>query len=107
MTFPSDIPRLSDKQRESNSQAATDAFMDWARKAGKTDVYLQLKVRDCAIAATVLAYHAATLVVDGGDPELMLALAQEFAAPLRIACGPDETQRVLELLATMFTGLEP
>lgn len=80
--------------------------MVWARNEGKAPLPITVDLRDWVLVIACVTHHAANLVVEDGDPGLLITIAGTMTQQLREVLGQAETERLLALMGTMMTGIE-
>lgn len=96
---------VTDLERERNAMAASRRFSAWAEGEGSQPLAIALERRDWALIVAVAAHHAALLTVQGGDPDILNAIAGSVAHALADDIGRAEADRLLQLLEQMITGM--
>jgi hypothetical protein len=107
MTSRSNYEEEREQRRYERATTASRRYLEWARRDGKRDLTVTLGLREWVIIVAVCTHHAAVLASEAGNPEILMAVAHAITCDLRELVGDDETSRLLDLVLTMLTGMEP
>jgi len=107
MTSHSDYEQERERRRRKRAEEAGRAYLEWAKGPGKEGLTIEMGLREWVVAIGAVTLHAAQLCADGGNPDILLLVARVLTDHIREVVGADETSRLLDLLMTMMTGMEP